>query len=162
MHARRSILVLLLLAVVLAFTRPASAHTEVQRATPAPGAVVTSTVDAVELLFLDPVMPSVTIAVATTDGVSVEGLGPVEHSDDGRTATVSFAPLSDPGGYIVSYEFVATDGDAQEDAYRFTYDPSDGSSSTVGPAVVVAVGVAIAGVLVVALRRRRAGATPTS
>lgn len=160
MHARRWVLALTI-AVACVAVRPASAHTEVQRATPAPGAVVASTVDSIELLFLDPVLPTVAIDVATTEGVPVEGLGAVEHSDDGRTATVTFAALSEPGGYVVSYEFVAVDGDAQQDAYRFTFDPDDGSSSGAGTIIVVAVGAAVFAVLVVALRRRRTS-TPAS
>ncbi len=154
MRARVCILALTA-AVAFGIHGSASAHTEVQRATPAPGAVVTSPVDAIELLFLDPVLPTVAIDVATTDGVPVADLGPVEHPDD-RTATVTFAPLSEPGGYVVSYEFVAVDGDAQQDAYRFTYDPDAGGSSAAGPIIVVAVGGAVIGVLVVALRRRGA------
>lgn len=154
MRARVWILALTL-AVALGVAGPALAHTEVQRATPAPGAVVTSTVDSIELLFLDPVLPSVVIDVATTDGAPVDDVDEVEHSEDGRTATVTFAPLAEPGGYVVSYEFVAVDGDAQQDAYRFTYDPDEGSSSGTGPFVLAAVGAAVVAVLVVALRRRR-------
>ncbi len=160
MRARVWILALTL-AVALGVAGPASAHTEVQRATPAPGAVVTSTVDEIELLFLDPVLPSVVIDVATTDGAPVDDVGEVEHSEDGRMATVAFPPLSDAGGYVVSYEFVAEDGDAQQDAYRFTYDPDDGSSSGTGPIIVVAVGLAMVAVLVVALRRRGASTNPS-
>ena len=153
MRVRRWILALSL-ALASTVAAPAFAHTEVQRATPAPGAVVTSTVDSIELLFLDPVLPTVTIDVVSVDGEPVDDLGPVEHSEDGRTATVDFAPLTAPGGYVVSYEFVAADGDAQEDAYRFTYEPSVGDEGGPGPIVASLVGVVIVGVFVIALRRR--------
>lgn len=160
MRARRWLPALVFTIIIaIAASAPAAAHTEVQRATPAPGEVVTSTVDSVELLFLDPVLPSVVIDVATTDGVPVDGLGSVEHSDDGRTATLAFAPLAEPGGYVVSYEFVAADGDAQQDAYRFTFAPTDGSSSGTGVIIVVAVGAAVVVVFVVSLRRRRMSAS---
>ncbi len=155
MRVRSLVSVVAVLVALVVSAGPALGHTEVQRATPAPGAVVTSDVDSIELLFLDPVLPTVRIDVATVDGAPVDDLGSVEHSDDGRTATVSFAPLTDPGDYVVDYEFVAADGDAQADAYRFSFDPDDDDGTD--PArllAVVAVLAAVAAGLVIALRRR--------
>ncbi len=109
-------------AVAVSTARPAFAHTEVRRASPSPGEVVVGAVESVELEFLDPVLPTVAISVRTVDGDTVDGVGEVAHSDDGLEASVSFAPLSVAGDYVVDYEFVAVDGDAQIDAYRFTVD----------------------------------------
>lgn len=136
----------------------ARAHTEVQRATPGPGEVVAGSVDQVRLQFLDPVLPRVRITVRTTEGNVVPGLGVVDHTDDGRNAVVRFDPLPVPGDYVVEYDFVALDGDAQTDGYRFSVVPStaEGGRSILGP---VALGVAIVvlvGALVVSIRRRSA------
>ncbi|MDZ7674063.1 MAG: copper resistance protein CopC [Acidimicrobiales bacterium] len=97
----------------------AGAHTEVQRATPGPGEVVTGAPEAVELRFLDPVLPGVRIDVSDADERAVAGLGDVTVDDGNRRARVGFAPL-DPGVYVVTIEFVAEDGDRQREAYRFT------------------------------------------
>lgn len=151
---RRRLLILsiLIVAVLTVATAPARAHTEVQRATPGPGETVDEGVDELELLFLDPVLPDVTIVVSDTDGREVAGLGPVSMGDDRRTARVGFDPLDD-GAYVVDFEFVAEDGDAQVDAYRFTVS-GGGSASALGPvAGGVAATVAVA-LLAVALRRR--------
>lgn len=142
----------------LVFTTSASAHTEVQRASPSPGEVVTGTVDAVELLFLDPVVPPVSIRVRAANGAAVDGLGTVTHTDDGRAASVSFTPLTSAGDYVVDYEFVAIDGDAQTDAYRFTIASGDldedENRSFVGPALLVALASGLGVAVVIALRRR--------
>ena len=144
------------LIVVLA-APTARAHTQVQRATPGPGAVVTGPVGQVELQFLDPVVPSVQIAVQDTDGRVVAGLGEVEHTDDGRVATVGFDALERSGNYVVDYEFVALDGDAQADGYRFsiTDDDADRGRSLVGPVIGGVVALVVLGALAVAFRRRR-------
>ena len=141
---------------VICVAPPALGHTEVQRATPGPGEVVTAPVDEIRLQFLDPVLPRVRIAVRTTEGALVPGLGVVEHADDGRSATVDFDPLDAAGAYVVEYEFVALDGDAQSDGYRFTIVPAtaDGGRSILGPVALGVASLALGGAFVVALRRR--------
>lgn len=157
MRSRLSLLLAVAAVLTVSSTVPARAHTEVQRAVPAPGEVVADEIDRVELQFLDPVLPTVRIAVATIDGESVASQGDVVHSDDGRVASVSFAALSTPGNYVVEYDFVAIDGDAQSDAYRFTYAPEgdDVGWSGVGLTMVGAVGLGLVGAVAVAVRRRR-------
>lgn len=145
------------IALLLVFTAShAGAHTEVQRATPGPGEVVAGSVDQIRLQFLDPVLPSVRIAVRTPEGPLVPGLGVVEHSDDGRTATVDFTAIATPGDYVVEYEYVALDGDPDADEYRFSVVPSnaDGGRSVLGPVALGIAGVVLVGALVLALRRR--------
>ncbi|WP_436792522.1 copper resistance CopC family protein [Actinospongicola halichondriae] len=158
MRSRLSFLIVLAVALAAVPVAPASAHTEVQRALPAPGEVVADAVDRVELQFLDPVLPTVTIGVRSIGGDPVVGLGDVVHSDDGRTASLSFEPLTAAGNYIVRYEFVSIDGDAQADAYRFTYAPAtdDTDRNAVGVAVVGLVLLGLVAALAVAVRRRRA------
>ncbi|MGK2930265.1 MAG: copper resistance CopC family protein [Acidimicrobiales bacterium] len=143
-----------------AASSPAGAHTEVLRASPSPGEEVAGSVGVVEFTFLDPVQPEVTIAISGGLGEPVAGLGPVEVSDDGRIATVSFPELTDSGEYVVEYRFTADDGDTQRETYRFSIvaaqagDEAGGGrlGATLGG---MAVAVVVAAGLVVALRRRR-------
>ncbi len=148
--------------VVLATGGPAWAHTQVQRAVPGPGERVSGVVDHVELTFLDPIDPSVTIAVTGEDGRPVPGLGTVEVRADHRQATVRFDALRTAGAYVVDYRFAGTDGDVQSQSYRFTYRPAAGEDSgSGGPTAAVIGAAAVALVLalgvVVAIRRRRNG-----
>ncbi len=146
---------------VLGTGAPAWAHTQVQRAVPSPGERVSGTVDHVELTFLDPVDPSVTIEVTGEDGRTVSGLRPVALSPDRRQATVRFDALGAPGAYVVAYRFAGADGDVQRQSYQFTYlassagpDADTGGGNTAalvgGVAVVLVLGLGA----VVALRRR--------
>ena len=155
--------------MVLAAVRgagPAWAHTEVLRAEPAPAVDTSEPVDSVELTFLDPVLPDVTISVTDDAGAPVAGLGETEQSADRRIATVGFEPLREPGGYVVEYSFTAEDGDRQTETYRFTYragqvataqGPSadDGGGTGAGPLAAGAVAVTLLAATAVALRRRR-------
>ncbi len=158
---RPALLGLVVLFAVLGTAAPAWAHTQVQRAVPGPGERVSDTVDHVELTFLDPVDPSVTIAVTGEDGSTVAGLGPVELSPDRRQATVHFDALRAAGAYVVDYRFAGADGDVQHQSYQFTYlasaagpDSGSGGTNTAavagGVAVVLVLGLGVA----VALRRR--------
>lgn len=146
--------------LVAGWWTPASAHTEVLRSTPSPGEVLDGPVDSVELTFLDPVQPGVTIVVSGALGEEVPGLGPVEVSDDGRNATTSFPAVTRAGDYVVEYTFTAEDGDTQRETYRFTIqqaaadtDEDESGSNLRGPVVA---GVAVLAALVVALVRRTA------
>ena len=155
-----AIAAIVIVVVGIGWAGDAGAHTEVQRAEPAPAAVVSAPVQRVTLTFLDPVLPGVTIDVVAEDAeASVAGLGAVALGDDGRVATVDFDSLP-PGRYVVSYTFVAEDGDEQVDAYRFTVEaPGDGGTSAGGTSAVwlvaAAVSVVVALTLIVAVRRRR-------
>ena len=146
---------------------PALAHTEVLRAEPAPAVDTSEPVDSVELTFLDPVLPDVTITVADDAGTPVEGLGETELSPDGRVATVGFEPLGAPGGYVVEYSFTAEDGDRQTETYRFTYragqvataqgpDADDDGGPGAGALAAGAVGLVLLVAVAVAVRRRTA------
>lgn len=143
---------------------PAGAHTEVLRADPAPGAVVTGPVDEVSLTFLDPVQPGVTIAVTAELGDPVAGVGAVEVGDGGRQASVSFPAITAEGEYVVEYRFTAEDGDTQRETYRFRIEggPEDGAdrdeADGAGAGALIgggAVAVAVVAGAVVSLRRRR-------
>ena len=141
--------------------KPAAAHTEVLRASPAPGEEITGTVDRVELTFLDPVQPDVSIVVGRAIGEPVAGIGTVEVPADGRSASVAFPALDDSGDYVVEYRFTALDGDTQRETYRFTLLPveDDGGSSAGAGAVIGGLAIVVVltlGVLTATRRRARA------
>ena len=142
---------------------PAGAHTEVQRARPAPAQEVTGVVDHVELTYLDPVRADVRITVVDDAGAPVAGLGQARVGADGRTARVAFRALEAAGGYVVEHTFTALDGDQQRETYRFTYRPAasapDESSDDAGWPVRIAVVGALGVVVVVATAVRRARRT---
>ncbi len=131
MSGRRAVFFLLVV-TALAFARPAQAHTAIERATPGPGEAADAGVDSVEIVFLDPVLPGVTVEVADLDGRPVAGLSDTDHSADRTTATVTFEPL-DAGDYAVRVVFTAEDGDQQEETYRFTVEGA-GTTTTAPPA----------------------------
>ena len=130
---------------------PAGAHTEVQRASPAPAEEVTGVVDHVELTYLDPVQPDVQITVVDDAGDPVAGLGPAGLSADGRTARVEFRPLVAAGGYVVEHTFTARDGDQQRETYRFTYRPAPAPPPASGGSDDRPVRIAVVGALAVAV-----------
>ena len=154
---RRLALVLVLLTGLAWLGGPAGAHTQVQRATPGPGASVDGIVDFVELDFLDPVLPTPTIEVTGPDGAPVAGLGEARLLAD-DVARVGFDPLTAAGEYRVDYTFVALDGDEQTAAHTFSFEPSDDGlavrpilAGLVGAVLVVLVAAALLG------RRRARG-----
>lgn len=154
----------------MASALPAWAHTEVLRAVPGPGERVSGVVDSVQLTFLGPVLPAVTMTVADGDGDPVAGLGEPRLGEDARSAQVDFDPVG-PGDYVVDYEFSAIDGDTQRETYRFSRigsvaggppaasSPDDVSEGEPEGLTAIAVAVGVLGILVVAatvaVRRRR-------
>lgn len=136
---------------------PAVAHTDVLRASPSPGEEVTGPVGSVELTFLDPVQPDVRIDVRDPSGRPVVGSA-VAHSEDGRRASVTFPAQDRAGDYVVEYRYVALDGDASRETYRFTLLPPEQGEDGPGTGALAGVGAVVVVLLVglaVALRRRR-------
>ena len=156
MPSRRLLLVALIVAT-FALGSPAGAHTQIQRATPGPGASVEGELDVVVLDFLSPVMPTPTIEVTGPDGRPVDGLAPAELVAD-DVAVARFDPLTEPGEYQVDYRFVALDGDEQVSAHTFAFEPGSGDVE-VRPLLAALVGIVV-GVLVAAAAagRRRSPA----
>lgn len=152
----RPLALLTVILIVVVAPSTALAHTEVQQATPGPGAVVAAPVDRVELVFLDPVLPRVEITVRDPDGDAVAGLEAVEHGDDGRSAVAGFDELRRTGDYVVEYDFVAVDGDSQSDTYRFSIVPEEagGGRSIFGPVALALTAMVLVGAVVVSLGRR--------
>lgn len=146
--------IVLIIGVVGAVAVPAAAHTEVQSAEPGPGDEVSGPVEGVSLTFLDQVATDATIDVSGPDG-PIESSGPATLDDTSRVLELDLEPVSQPGDYVVRYSFTATDGDRQDESYRFRI-VEDESSVPIG--AVVAAGAAVL-VIAAALWRRRRGAT---
>lgn len=151
MISRRPLVALLFVVGLAALAPSAAAHTQIQRATPGPGEAVEGDVDFVELDFLDPVVPTPSIAVTGPDGVPVDGLGEVRLVAD-DVARIEFDRLTEAGDYQVDYTFASVDGDEQTAAHTFTLEPSDGDlavrpilAGVVGAVLVVLVGAALVG-----------------
>jgi methionine-rich copper-binding protein CopC len=156
---RCSAVLALLVLVVSGLALPASAHTQVRAASPAPGETVTGTVDRVVIEFLDPVMPTPQIEVIGPDGEPVDGLGETEQTAD-DVAEVTFDPLFEVGRYQVTYEYASLDGFPQEGSHEFTFEEG-GTGGTAGVRLAIAgvVALIVAGFVVAALRARRRSAT---
>ncbi len=157
MRTRRPLLLLALLAALVALAVPATAHTQIQRATPGPGESVGGEVDSVVLDFLDPVVPTPEITVSGPDGAPVAGLQPVEMLAD-DVAVARFDPLTEAGEYQVDYTFLALDGDQQVSAHTFTFEPDDGLDLAVRPLLAWLVGGVLLVLLVAAVLGRRRSA----
>jgi methionine-rich copper-binding protein CopC len=150
--------------VLGAFAAPVAAHSEVEGFSPAPGQDVGGVVDRVEIRFFTPVTDAV-VLVEAPDGATITGT--TELVDD-FLVRFEMAALDQPGEHIVTWRAQSVDGDGQEAAYAFTFDPDappldDGGAGapgrlTVGIAVGI-VGVGGAGFLALMRRtgRRRAG-----
>lgn len=152
---RRCSVPLAALAALAVLAVPVGAHTEVRTADPAPASEVAGPVDSVTLTFLSEIRPGGTIDLEGPDGPIILD-APTALSADALTMEVTFDPVDVVGDYVVRYSFVAADGDAQSEGYRFrivaTAD-EDGASPPVGAAVAAA-GLVVALAVVVGKRRR--------
>ena len=101
---------------------PALAHGTFLDARPLPGVAVGGEVEAIEMLFPEPVvLEGVRISVEGPDG-PVASTGAVTAP----TETVIRTPieqLDTPGSYMVTYEVPAVDGFVFEGSYPFEFDP---------------------------------------
>lgn len=143
--------------VVMVVAAPVAAHSEVDEFSPAPGQDVGGVVDRVEIRFFTPVTAAV-VLVEAPDGSSIPGT--TEIVDD-LLVRFDMDPLDQPGEHVVTWRVRSIDGDGQEAAYAFTFDPDappldDGGSGAPGwLTVVIAVGiVGVGGAGFFALMRR--------
>ena len=104
--------------VVLAPATPAAAHNQLIETDPAPQDQLTTSPDAVELVFVEPLDPDYTTVIVNDADQSPVPLG--EQVIDGGRVTVSLpSPLPD-GAYTVAYRVVSNDGHPVQGSYEFT------------------------------------------
>lgn len=103
--------------VALAVTAtPAAAHVALLESSPADGAELETTPEAVELTFSETLdIPSTTVAVTNAEGTVIEQ---AEPKIDGKTITQPLR-LPQPGEYTVAYRIVSEDGHPVEDSISF-------------------------------------------
>lgn len=140
-----------------AFAAPVAAHSEVEEFSPAPGQDVGGVVDRVEIRFITPVTDAV-VVVDAPDGSTIAGR--TELVDE-LLVRFEMVALDQPGEHVVTWRALSIDGDGQEAAYAFTFDPDappldDGGSGAPGwLTAVIAVGiVGVGGAGFLALMRR--------
>ncbi|WP_052339353.1 copper resistance CopC family protein [Gorillibacterium massiliense] len=108
----------------------ASAHTGLEKSTPAAGETVTSTVSEITLEFEGKLEPLSTFIVKNQNGT----VKPAQVNVDGAILRGSFAtPLTD-GDYEVQYKIVGADGHTIEKSYTFSIKTSGSAPS---PSTVV-------------------------
>jgi len=120
----RSRLFFAVVLVVLSWTfaDQVAAHTEVFERSPASGRVVGGTIDHIDISFWAAVSASeIRLTDPLGEPVDVEA---TELLANGRIATTNFAPLTEPGEYVVIHSELASDADSQTARFSFTYDPS--------------------------------------
>jgi copper transport protein len=111
-----------------------AAHAELLSSAPEANASLETAPDAVELDFTEPI-DAATAFVDLLDPSQreVEGVGPVEVTDDGLAARVSL-PTLERGVYTVSYQVISTvDGHATTGRYAFLVDPTGAAAPPASP-----------------------------
>lgn len=99
--------------------------------------------DAVDVTWLDPVLPDPVVEVFGPDGQPVAGLEPAALVARDQ-AQVRFDPLVEAGTYQVDYVYTSTDGHAQQGAHTFRFTPGDADDGAgIEPRTVMAVAVGL-------------------
>jgi methionine-rich copper-binding protein CopC len=136
--------------LLLAGVGAANAHTELSEGRPGAGQEVGGEIDKIELEFRGAI-DDAEIRVFEPEGEEITGADHTEVS--GVIATQQIETITEPGQYQVTYSVLSVDGDLQNGAYVFTYDPDapplpdddDGSGSTLLLWGFVAVSVVVLG-----------------
>jgi copper transport protein len=118
---RRLVGVLLALPILLALAAlPASAHSQLESATPAQGSRLEVAPSAVTLMFTEDVgLNARSVQVFDPGGRRADG-GPPEHpGGDGRAVQVSLRPGLGRGSYTVSWRVVSVDGHPVSGTFAF-------------------------------------------
>lgn len=100
----------------------ASAHSEVFERAPATGQVVGGTVDRVDISFWTPIESGV-ISLSGPNGEAID-VNDAVLATNGRVLSTEFAPLSEPGPYVVTHSERSVDGDTQTAQFAFIFDPT--------------------------------------
>ena len=127
---RKSFSLMAALSLLLALASPASAHTKVDKTSPAEGESVTAGTISLEVTFTDKVLDLADSSELVMQGAadSVSGVGCLTVTERGIKAE---AFVGTPGEYQVSWRTVAEDGHPIDGTFAFTVTgTSDGESLT--------------------------------
>ncbi|NNE73139.1 MAG: hypothetical protein HKN26_05700, partial [Acidimicrobiales bacterium] len=150
------------IAVVSIVGASAGAHTELAIAVPDIGARVGGTVDRIELTFFGPIEDP-TVFVETPSDATIEGK--IERPAPNGVWLALERPLDETGQHIVRYAATSTDGDRDQQAYAFVYDPTSPPAVFAGPdddsggspligVIVAALALGFVLLLFIAMKRR--------
>ena len=120
---------LVALVVLVTWASPAAAHTDLDSTEPAEGSTVDQPVDAVVLVFTQPV-EAVDDGFAVLDGDGTERTPTVESPDGGTTWVLGLDPPASPGQVAVRWAVRAADGHVLDGGFSFTVTAS-GATTTV-------------------------------
>lgn len=135
---------MLALALGLALgAKPALAHTELQRAEPAPGSTVPPGLAAIVLEFNEPLAPGSTV---TLYGAAFSVVAGVETRVEGAVLTAALREALPAGTYTVEWTAVGLDGHPVQGSYQFAV---SGPNQASRPAAVVPWLVAAGGALLI-------------
>jgi len=112
---------------------PASAHSELESATPGPDEVLTIWPAEVSLTFnenlLDANQQQINfVSVIDSSGIQIDNQ---DSKVTGNLVSVSLPVQQPNGSYFVNYRVVSADGHIVEDSYEFFFDGEDGASEPV-------------------------------
>ena len=128
---RRAVRPLLLaVAIVLATTLPAAAHTELSASDPLDGSTRDEPVDRMAFTFSRPVelLPDAATVRGTGDRVAE-----VTRSDDGTVVTATFAPPLGDDEWTIDWRVLAEDGHPREGTVTFRVDAPGEEGASAGP-----------------------------
>ena len=113
---------LLVVLSTVGFGRMASAHTELESASPAPDSTATAAVTSISLKFTQAVTPAdPAIQLFDEQGRPV-AVGPVTSSPDGATITTTLPQPTGNGRFGVLWQIVSADGHTLSDSFEFVVD----------------------------------------
>ena len=126
---------LLVVLSTVGFGRMASAHTELESASPAPDSTATAAVTSISLTFTQAVTPAEPAIQLFEEQGQPVALGPVTRSPDGATLTTTLPQATGNGRFGVLWQIVSTDGHTLSDSFEFLVDaPVPTTTTTAEPA----------------------------
>lgn len=108
-----------LLALFAVLAGPAWAHATLVGTSPPAGYAVPRSPTTVSLTFDEPVTTGRHALVVTGPGGTAVSTGPLQHADGGRRISVTVDTRLPAGGYTVTWQVTATDGDVVGGSYGF-------------------------------------------
>jgi putative copper export protein/methionine-rich copper-binding protein CopC len=125
--------VLLVVLSTVGFGRVASAHTELESASPAPDSTATAAVTSISLTFTQAVTPAEPAIQLFDEQGRPVAVGPVTSSPDGATITTTLPQPTGNGRFGVLWQIVSTDGHTLSDSFEFVVDAPVPTTTTPPP-----------------------------
>jgi len=124
---------LLVVLSTVGFGRMASAHTELESASPAPDSTATAAVTSISLTFTQAVTPAEPAIQLFDEQGRPVAVGPVTSSPDGATITTTLPQPTGNGRFGVLWQIVSTDGHTLSGSFEFVVDAPVPTTTTPPP-----------------------------